>query len=203
MNPAVEVLLQRLKASDDVVQSLADTGTDLAHGMVLWMIEEGGPAPGQAAVVLDELTTLHRREAAGETVEPAQWRAVRQKAVDLSEMPDVSTQRAGGIAEAAAWSVTQSKSILSDLLNALTNNAWKAGSESTGWTPADETNAHKVLSGFHAEGLVREQIPGRFAEVDPELSGRFVAQLDAANTAALAMPAKVLNTLQRLAHQDA
>lgn len=201
MNLALETLLARIDVPGEIIRIVGEAALDddLARRLAVWMIERAKPFPDAAAPILSTAIRFHESEMSGKEMSPELWRSLRRAAVMLGDGAAEPVRLAGAVAEAAAWPLSTARAGLADLLSALGPVVrWQAAS-ATGWREEDGARTHEILDGLLAEGLERSAIPGRFAEMEPELSARFVAQLDAANTASLALPGEVAEALKRLA----
>lgn len=130
---------------------------------------------------------LHRLALRGEVVSRDRWRDARREAVRITDgTADEVARLAAQAIEAAAWPHT-ARTVLSDMLAALSRmeSAW--GMRNIGWT-AEQEDAIFTLFGTISRGAVGEPPVGEalLAEVarrDPDLAVRFEARCEAMSVA--------------------
>jgi len=113
------------------------------------------PLPPQLQAALDQVNALHQRSLAGNSIEAATWKAVRQAALAATDTLDQETEprlhAIGAAIEAAAWDPQRSALAVADTLRQwLALERLKADSE-FGWTEHDDANIRRLLARMHNE----------------------------------------------------
>jgi hypothetical protein len=163
-----------------------------------WLLGRCAPAQGAAAALIASVTALHDRTAAGETIEPGTWRALRLTILDVVDTAEGEQRALAQVAEAAAWPIEGASSLLVDVFSAVVTLLHLRRNTELGWTRADQQSAEEHLRAIHDElsqegtPVDRRRIPVLFSARQPELERRFVEQLNAANATYAALAGEVL-----------
>ena len=166
-----------------------------------WLLGLCAPADGPAGEILARIAALHARLARGETVPFAEWQPLRKETLRIVDNSSGDQQSLGKVAEAAAWPLEGSTSLLADVFGAVATLLQARKTAALGWSEDDQQKTFAHLGEIHAElaatgePVDRTRIPAIFSVREPELERRFAAQLDAANAVYAAL---VETTLKRL-----
>lgn len=172
-------------------------GTDMtmvATRLVTWLFERVADAD---VLPVDDLPRcfgfvrdLHLRVLRGETIGRAEWAAARTEALAATDQEgDARRQLVAKFAETMAWPAATARTMLIEgarLYGSICAAAEEGRSDTTG---DQRIEIHRVMDQLFTEtAVMREADPGLFfpdlfAELHPELSARFVRDLDAANAA--------------------
>lgn len=205
---AIKALVDLLAPDDAALEAVlvqAQVGDAATRSLLLQML---GSVPAEPAGPLAEIVRLHSKEALGEQLAGGEWRAARRAAVALGDAAEPLAQARGQLAEAAAWSISGTTSILVDCFRALAEFNRLTAQQDLGWSEVDNARALACLERIHAELAAapgeegvdrRAEIPGLFAAAEPELESRFSAQLDASNVAYRTLSETLLDALRSLA----
>ncbi|MGH6616446.1 hypothetical protein [Sphingomonas sp.] len=163
----------------------AEPGANLipvAHSWVVWAWEN---APAPLCVASDDpryrdageaMVSLHRRVAAGDTVESGVWRSVRGALNRLANGNDVMADAASVLA-AGSWDFATVPGAAHDMANAWDKAEMSRINREQNWTDADRGRIQEII--IEQRGIAEERL-GKDAERSA-LTTAMVAQLDTLN----------------------
>lgn len=155
----------------------------IPNRLMLWMLD----APELRGVYDSTLTTiieLHRRDINSDTVTKSEWKQARETVLSLPDDTDNWNHRVKRMLEAASWTTMRGRSVLVDAISAWRNLAVREANDD--WSYADEYKTEIALNTLWQEQQQQDDegdpnYPAQFEQRDPELSRRFVANLNRTN----------------------
>lgn len=174
------------------------------QGMLDGALADEPVVPGSGRDTLERIALLHRRLHRGEAVSEMVWREARREALDAADKASGPDQLLARVAEAAAWPLAGSRSLLVDVFQARLGQEQARRHHILGWSAADMEEAYARLDAISREleantgTLDRMEIPRIFAREHPAFEARFREQLDAANTAFFDLAGVAVGTMQKL-----
>lgn len=210
-SPALEALVALIDRDGTTAlgEKAAGPGAGSVAPHVLQTMLDGALADGSVTAgagrdTLERIAALHRRQLEGKPVAEIDWREVRRAALDAADTTSGPDQLLARIAEAGAWPLAGSRSLLVDVFQARLAQEQARRDAILGWGAAEADEAYACLDAIsqrlEAEtGEVdRTRIPELFAQEKPELEARFREQLAASNTAFFDLAGVALATMERL-----
>lgn len=149
---------------------LSDAGSrmiaDLLDGEVCGLSSAVGDR--SLGEVLQSVVAFHRNILDGNTVEAADWRAVRRLAVTQTNTFPAGSIEAliGACVESAAWDARTSRTAVSDTCRSWINAANGISmARQSAWTQADDDRIKSLLDRLHADAKAQAPDDGRFIDV--------------------------------------
>jgi hypothetical protein len=146
-----------------------DTGP-LGSGLIAAILAEmvaaqSDPLPAQLQGVLGDVCCLHQCSLAGEAVDAAAWKAVRRKALAVTDGFDaepLTRERViASAVEAAAWDPRRSPMVAADVMHQRLALEGLLSNGEFGWTDADDANIRKLLGRMQELYIVPDPLEKR------------------------------------------
>lgn len=188
-SPAIAALLTIVDRSGGTMMEEVSAPDGAEAAVLAWLLARCDPASGEAGELLNRIARMHAIAAEGQPASAEAWRVVRKRTLEVSDEAQGEQQALARVAEAAAWPLQGSRSLLAEVFTAVAPLLQMRRVAELGWTAADQARAFVCLDAIReelaaqGEPVDRSRIPALFAAREPSLEQRFVAQLDASNAA--------------------